>query len=87
MLGAFVESRAILLGVSIGFLILQDMIGARIGRFYPAFKEMLPSILQRSVVNVASGETLVSYIPMTATMTWTLVLVGLAVWRFKKKEF
>ena len=86
-LGAFVEKRAILLGTSIGLLLFQGMIGTILGRIHPVLQEILPGILQRTVLQVANGKALNSYLPVTATGAWIILFIGLAIWRFNDVEY
>lgn len=87
MLGAFVEKRAVLLGSSIGFLLFQGLIGTTLGRIHPIFQEILPGVLQRTALEVALGSSLTGYLPVLATITWVILFIGLAVWRFNNVEF
>lgn len=87
MLGAFMEKRAMILGASIGLLLLQGLIGTTLSRLHPVFQEVLPGVLQRTALQVATGEALKSYIPLAATFFWIIISLGLAIWRFNQIEF
>jgi len=87
MLGAFVKKRAVLLGASIGFLLFQGLIGTTLARIHPIFQEILPGVLQRTVLEIATGETLSGYLPVLATGAWIILFLGLAIWSFNRVEF
>ena len=86
-LGAFFNSRGPILGIAIMFAAIQDFLGGFVGGILPWFPMILPNQLNHISIAVNMGQSIPSVLPIVATTIYTLVFIGLAIWRFKRTEF
>ena len=86
-LGSFFNSRGPILGIGIGFIMMQDFIGGLVGSYFPWFPSVLPSMLNTYSQLVNLGQPIPSIVPIISVVVCTLVFTGLAIWRFNRTEF
>lgn len=86
-LGAFFETRGPIMGIGIMFMMIQDLLAGFLGPVLPWFPLVLPKMLNSGSLLVNLGQPLPTTLPIIATAAYTLVLTGLAIWRFKRTEF
>jgi ABC-2 type transport system permease protein len=84
-LGVLVQSRQLLLGISLGFL----LIGLLVRGFLGGFTVLTPWLLGDLAGGVALGEPLTFSlaVPIVSTLVLSVVLVGLGLWKFERYEF
>jgi hypothetical protein len=82
MLGAFLNSRGAVVGIALGVLFGQQLLGGFVGPIAAYF----PSMLSNLATQVALGHLDASYGVVASTVLLTLALVGGAVWRFSRDE-
>jgi ABC-2 type transport system permease protein len=87
MLGATFQSRGPVLGVSIAFLILQDLVMQLAAIYAPWVIPLLPKSLMVQGLQLAQGGGLASIVPAVAVALWSIVFTAAAVWRFRREEF
>jgi ABC-2 type transport system permease protein len=85
-LGTVFTGRGPVAGIGMGFL-LVGMFGK--GMLPPAVVLATPWTLGDVASSAALGDSLTfnPLVPVAATATWTVVLVGVAIWRFGREEF
>jgi energy-coupling factor transporter ATP-binding protein EcfA2 len=84
MLGAFFNQRGPVLAIPLALVFLQQpLIGLVPPLFYVA-----PYPLSAALAGaVAFGDPLPFITPLLATMMWSVIFTGLAIWRFGREEF
>jgi ABC-type transport system involved in multi-copper enzyme maturation permease subunit len=87
MLGVTFQSRGPVLGVSVAFLILQDLVMQLAARYAPWVIPLLPKSLMVQGLQLAQGGGLASIVPAAAVALWSIVFTAAAVWRFRREEF
>ena len=87
MLGVFFRARGPLLGISLGFMFLQPVIGSFLGRVQPWLQYILPDGLVVSAIQVALSEPLTTNIPLLSGIICVICFTALAAWRFEREEF
>jgi ABC-2 type transport system permease protein len=80
--GAFFNSRGAVIGVTLGVLFAQQLVGGFVGPIAAYF----PSALSNVAIAVALGHPVASYGVVASTVLLTLALVGTAIWRFGRDE-
>lgn len=89
MLGTFFNTRGAVLGITMGFMFA----GAIIPNFMPSAALIFPWTLSQVALGLGLGpssSTLLpatAFIPVAATIFWSLLFIVLAFWRFSKEEF
>jgi hypothetical protein len=75
-------SRGVVLAVPLGLLVLTDLVVAGV----PWLADLVPYVLNRvAAATLVTGE-LPTLAPVVATVAWTVLLLGAAVWRFDRQE-
>lgn len=89
MLGTFFNARGPVIGISIGFLIAQNLLGQLLAGFVPWLPLVLPESVMTMAVPVAQGQTLPSEwpIPIIAISLMSVAFTLVAIWRFQREEF
>jgi ABC-type transport system involved in multi-copper enzyme maturation permease subunit len=87
MLGSFFNSRGPVIGLSIGILIGQDLIGQLVAPKAPWFPAFLPMRLADYAVPVAMRQTVDPWPAILTTSILSLLFVLVAIWRFRREEF
>ena len=87
MLGVFFRARGPLLGISLGFMFLQPIIGSFLGRIQPWLQRLMPDGLVVSAIQVALSEPLTTSAPLLSGVFCVICFTALAIWRFEKEEF
>ncbi len=88
MLGAFFNSRGPVLAIPIAVLIGQNMLEGLAKGFAPWFPwDILPRHLPELAMIAAQGDPLPSFVPIIAVVVFSVMFVGLAIWRFEREEF
>lgn len=90
MLGTFFQSRGLVVGVALVFVLVQDLLASAV----PFMLNFVPMTLSRALaMPVALGEALPPFAvlppltPLLATALWTALCVAIAIWRFRREEF
>ena len=86
-LGAFFDSRGPIMGIGIMVVMIQDLLAGFLGSYLPWFPNILPKMLNVGSIMLNRGQSLPTALPIIATAVYTIVLTGLAIWRFKRTEF
>ena len=86
-LGAFFDSRGPIMGIGIMVVMIQDLLAGFLGSYLPWFPNILPKMLNVGSIMLIRGQSLPTALPIIATAVYTIVLTGLAIWRFKRTEF
>lgn len=84
MLGTWTTSRALVIGVPIGIAILYDSVHLFLDDM--AGKLPFPWELTGAATLSAAGESLISLVPVIATVVWIAAAIGVAAWRFQRDE-
>jgi ABC-2 type transport system permease protein len=87
MLGAFFSIRGPVIGITIAFIIAQDLISQLLASRVPWLVWLFPHKLGEMSVVVAAGQPLPSVIPIVATVVFSSLFVVAAIWRFGREEF
>jgi hypothetical protein len=87
MLGAFFKSRGPVIGISIAFLVLQDLGGQLLALKFPWVPEVLPMRLVDMAGPVALGRMTPAIEPILTTVLFSVLFVVIAIWRFHREEF
>ena len=84
MLGTLFNSIGPVIGMSLGVLFGGFFVK---GILPPGVVDFTPwNLILPIAEQVAQGETLESVLPIIATAVWSVVFVGVAVWRFRREE-
>lgn len=89
MLGTFFNTRGAVLGIPLGFMFA----GSLIPNFLPKVAAFFPWTLGQIALALApgSGSTTplpaTAFIPVVATLLWSMLFIVIALWRFRKEEF
>jgi ABC-2 type transport system permease protein len=87
MLGTFFNARGAVLGISLGFMFA----GSLIPSFLPKLAAFFPWTLGQIALGLAPGSSAplpaTAFIPVAASLLWSLLFVVLAIWRFRREEF
>ncbi len=89
MLGTFFNTRGAVLGIPLGFM----FVGSLIPNFLPKLAAFFPWTLGQIALALAPGSSsstplpATAFIPVVATLLWSLLFIVLALWRFRKEEF
>lgn len=84
MLGTWTTSRALVVGVPVGAVILYDSVHLFIDDM--AGKLPFPWELTGAATMLAGGHSLVSVLPIVATVLWIGVVLAVAAWRFQRDD-
>jgi ABC-2 type transport system permease protein len=89
MLGTFFNGRGPVIGIGIGVLVGQNLVGQLLGEFVPWVISLLPDTLLRLTVPVVTGHSLPSdwLLTLVATSILTVSFVIVAILRFMRQEF
>jgi ABC-2 type transport system permease protein len=87
MLGAFFNSRGPVMGISIAVLALQDLGGQLLALAIPWVPEVLPKRLVDMAGPVALGRMTPAMPPILTTVLFSILFLGIAIWRFHREEF
>jgi ABC-2 type transport system permease protein len=89
LLGTFFNSRGAVLGITLGFMFA----GSLIPSFLPNVAAFFPWTLGQIALGLAPGSgsstplPATAFIPVVASLLWSLLFIVLALWRFSKEEF
>jgi len=89
LLGTFFNSRGAVLGISLGFMFA----GSLIPSFLPKLAAFFPWTLGQIALALAPGSSsspplpATAFIPVVASLLWSLLFIVLAIWRFRREEF
>jgi len=89
MLGTFFNTRGAVLGISLGFMFA----GSLIPSFLPKLAAFFPWTLGQIALALAPGSSpsaplpATAFIPVAASLLWSLLFIVLAIWRFRREEF
>lgn len=83
-LGTWFNSRSAVIGLPIGAIFLYDFVPMVL----PATRGRLPMPweLVSGIVHVSAGESLISTVPVFATLVWIVALLAAAAWHFERQE-
>lgn len=87
MLGAFFSEPGPVMAIPIVILFSQGFLESLVKGFAPWFPKIMPSKLVELARLVSFGAPLPSFIPIVATLLFSLVFVLVAIWRFNREEF
>jgi ABC-type Na+ efflux pump permease subunit len=88
MLGALFNSRGPVLAIPIAVLIGQNILEGLARGFAPWFPwDILPRHVPELAMIAAQGNPLPSFVPIVSVAVFSLMFVGLAIWRFEREEF
>lgn len=89
MLGAFFNSRGAVLGIPLGFMFAGNVLSSFVGNAAAFFPWLLSQVALALALGSSSPAPLppTAVLPVIATILWTALFIGLAVWRFGKEEF
>jgi ABC-type transport system involved in multi-copper enzyme maturation permease subunit len=89
MLGTLFSDRGPVIGIPIGFLFAAMFIMGYLGDLaYITPWMIIPSgSFQGLAIEAMLGQPLSSATPILATAVWSIVFVGIALWRFGREEF
>ena len=84
MLGTLFTQRGALLGIAVGLLLGAGLVGALVSQV----EQVIPDMLPRVGSILAAGAPLpgTAVLPILATAGWSLVFLGVALWRFGRLE-
>ena len=82
MLSAFCNSRGAVIGIAIGVLLGQQLLGGFVG----SLADYFPAAIGRLASGVAMGQPLTSYTAITSAIALTIVFIAAALWRFSRDE-
>jgi ABC-2 type transport system permease protein len=86
MLGTLFNGRGAVAGIGLGFMFL----GSFLSTVLPSWlSSLFPWSLQNLAGAIASGKLLPAgwQVPVIATTLWIPILIGIALWRFRREEF
>lgn len=84
MLGTWTTSRALVVGVPVGAVILYDSVHLFIDDM--AGKLPFPWELTGAATMLAGGQPLVSVLPVVASVLWIGLVLAVAAWRFQRDD-
>jgi ABC-2 type transport system permease protein len=87
MLGASFKGRGPVLGISMAFLLLQDLVAQLASIYVPWLIPLLPKSLLVQGLLLAQGDGLTSIVSVVAVALWSMMFTAVAVWRFRQEEF
>ncbi len=87
LLGSFFNGRGPVIGISIGFLIGQDLFGQLLAPKVQWLPVWLPRQLRDIAVSVSMGRGIDSTQAILSTSVLSLLFVVVAIWKFKREEF
>jgi ABC-2 type transport system permease protein len=89
MLGTFFNTRGAVLGITLGSMFA----GSLIPSFLPKVAAFFPWTLGQIALALAPGSSsspplpATAFVPVAATLLWSLLFIVLAIWRFSREEF
>ncbi|MBE0409425.1 MAG: ABC transporter permease subunit [Anaerolineales bacterium] len=85
LVGVLVNNRSLVLAISLGTLLG----GSFLSSIFPPISLITPWMLPDITSLIAIGETIppLFWIPIISTAIWSIIFVGVALWRFQHHEF
>ncbi len=87
MLGTLFDSRGPVIGIPIVVLVGQGLMGHLAQSVAPWLSMLLPERLPEMALLLAGGQSMPSFVPLTATLLMAVGFILVALWRFKGEEF
>jgi ABC-2 type transport system permease protein len=85
MLGAIVDSRGPVIGIAIAILLFQELFADNAGLLVLGMPVALSKKLAQPLLT--GQPTLSAIVPVVATTLWSLLCIGVAIWRFNREDF
>ncbi len=87
MLGTLFDSRGPVIGIPMVVLVGQGLMGHLAQSVAPWLSMLLPERLPEMALLLAGGQSMPSFVPLTATLLMAVGFILVALWRFKGEEF